>query len=118
MGSEANGASGTAEGSSAGSSATAGKGSDPRVVEALTTARQHPREDERLGAVRWLGDNAGPEQFDALQQIQINDPSPEVRRAAETAVNTVRERYSNSEWPGVPKNANPQDYMRNVPPPP
>ncbi|MBN1205535.1 MAG: HEAT repeat domain-containing protein [Myxococcaceae bacterium] len=102
----------------AGSSASAGKGGDPRVVEALNTARQHPRKEERLSALRWLGENAGPEQFDALQQIQIKDPSPEVRTAAELAVNTMRERHTNSEWPGVPKDARPQDYMRNVPPPP
>jgi hypothetical protein len=84
------------------------------VQKVLDLARRAERVDDRINAVRWLGENGTPQQFDALQDIQINDPSPEVRAAAEAAVNTLRTRRSNDAWPGVTPKADPQDYMRGV----
>ena len=89
-------------------------GQPSEVDKVLEVARRAPREDERLNAVRWLGENGAPQQFDALQDIQINDPSPQVRKAAELAVNTLRERRAKEPFPGVTPKKDPQDYMRDV----
>ncbi len=88
------------------------------VQQKLTVARQSPDESERLRAVKWLGEHADVYQFDALQQIQMNDPDPAVRQAAETAVNALRVRHADKPWPNIPQNADPRDYMRDVGEPP
>ena len=95
-----------------GAAVPAGQPSEADKV--LEVARRAPREDDRLNAVRWLGEHGAPQQFDALQDIQINDPSPQVRKAAELAVNTLRERRANEPFPGVTPKKDPQDYMRDV----
>lgn len=87
------------------------------VQRRLTVAQQSADESERLRAVKWLGEHAGVPQFEALQQIQMNDPDPQVRRAAEDATNLLRVRLAEEEWPGVPRNRDPRDYMRGVPEP-
>jgi hypothetical protein len=87
------------------------------VERKLTVARQSADESERLRAVKWLGEHADLYQFEALQQIQMNDPDAEVRRAAEAAANELRVRHADKPWPGIPQNADPQDYMRDVPEP-
>jgi hypothetical protein len=91
-----------------------GAGAASEVAKVLEVARQAPREDERINALRWLGENGTPAQFEALQEIQINDPSPVVRKSAELAVNTLRSRGATEEWPGVTPTKDPQDYMRGV----
>jgi hypothetical protein len=96
----------------------AGTGSGPaqasEVEKTLEVARKAPREDERINALRWLGANATPAQFEALQDIQIHDSSPEVRKAAELAANELRTRRAQEAWPGVTPKTDPQDYMRGV----
>jgi HEAT repeat protein len=103
---------GAAEAGSTGAAGVAGQRS--QVDKVLEAARKAERPDDRINAVRWLGDNGTAEQFDALQDIQINDPSPEVRAAAELAVNTLRTRRANDAWPGVTPKKDPQDYMRSI----
>lgn len=88
------------------------------VEQKLTVARQSADEAERLRAVKWLGEHADVHQFDALQQIQMNDPDAEVRRAAEAAVNALRVRHADKPWPGIPQDADPRDYMRDMDEPP
>ncbi|HVG63078.1 MAG TPA: hypothetical protein VNA24_31230 [Hyalangium sp.] len=87
------------------------------VERMLTVARQSADESERLRAVKWLGEHADLYQFEVLQQIQMNDPDAEVRRVAEAAANELRVRHADKPWPGIPQNADPQDYMRGVPEP-
>ncbi len=102
------------EGGAGTSGAVGAAGPSSEVAEVLEVARRAEREDDRINAVRWLGENGAPQQFDALQDIQIHDPSPQVRAAAEVAVNTLRTRRANEAWPGVTPKADPQDYMRGV----
>jgi hypothetical protein len=108
----ARGAAGAEEPGTAGAVGAAGPVSEAEKV--LEVARQAERVDDRINALRWLGENGETRLFDALQDIQINDPSPEVRAAAELAVNTLRRRRANDPWPGVTPKADPQDYMRGV----
>jgi hypothetical protein len=84
----------------------------------LKVAQQSSDETERLRAVKWLGAHADLYQFEVLQQIQMNDPDAQVRQAAEAAVNELRVRHADKEWPDIPRNADPRDYMRGVPEPP
>jgi len=81
----------------------------------LQVAQQSADESERLRAVKWLGAHADLYQFEALQQIQMNDPDAQVRQAAEAAVNELRVRHADKEWPNVPRNADPRAYMRKEP---
>jgi hypothetical protein len=87
------------------------------VERMLTVARQSPAEAERMRAVQWLGEHAELHQFEELQQIQMNDSSPEVRQAAERAANALRLRHADKQWPGITREADPQSYMRDVPEP-
>lgn len=113
--SEGTGESAQARANTVGAAGAAGAaGSASEVDKALELARRASREDDRINALRWLGQNAAPQQFDAMLDIQINDPSPEVRTAAELAVNELRRRLANETWPGVTPKADPQDYMRGV----
>jgi hypothetical protein len=88
------------------------------VEQKLTVARQSADEVERLSAVKWLGQHGDVHQLEALQQIQMNDPDAKVRQAAEVAANELRTRHADKPWPGVPQNADPRDYMRDVAEPP
>lgn len=101
-----------------GASGASGAGARTRVDEMVDLARQASREEDRVAAVRWLGENAETRYFDVLQDIQINDPSPAVRKAAEGAVNELRTRNAGAKWPGVTPVEDPQGYMRNVSPAP
>jgi hypothetical protein len=91
---------------------------DTDVVKRLEVSRRATTEEERIRALHWLADHADPRHFDALQQIQISDPSPEVRKAAEAAVTALLLRHRDSPWPGVTPVDDPQGYMRDVPAPP
>lgn len=84
---------------------------------AFATARGDRDPQRRVEALRWLGEYARQEHLDALQQIQIQDPAPEVRSAAEQAVNTLMARFMDQPWPGVAQGENPLDYMKDVPDP-
>jgi hypothetical protein len=113
--SEDTGESAQAQAGAAGTAGTAGAaGTVSEVDKALELARTAPREDDRINALRWLGENAAPQQFEAMQDIQIHDPSPAVRQAAEAAVNELRRRRANDAWPGVTPTTDPQDYMRGI----
>jgi hypothetical protein len=90
----------------------------PEVEEKLNVARQSADETARLSAVKWLGAHGDVHQFEALQQIQMNDPDEKVRQAAEAAANELRVRHADKQWPDIPKNADPRDYMRDVAEPP
>jgi hypothetical protein len=87
------------------------------IESALATARQDTPPQQRIEALRWLGQNATPEHFDALIQIQIQAPTPELRREAEAAVNALTSRFLHHPWPGVPQNQDPFEYMRDAPAP-
>jgi hypothetical protein len=112
------GAAGAGETGAAGETGSTGAVGSPgqpsEVEKVLEVARKGERPDDRINALRWLGDNGTTQQFDALQNIQINDPSPEVRAAAELAVNALRARRANDSWPGVTPTKDPQDYMRKA----
>lgn len=110
---EAGAAGARGEGGQPGTAGTAA-GQLSEAAKVLEVAQRSPREDDRINALRWLGENGTPQQFDALQDIQINDPSLQVRAAAETAVNTLRERRAKEPFPGVKPQEDPQDYMRGV----
>jgi hypothetical protein len=81
----------------------------------LQVAQQSSDDSGRLRAVKWLGEHADLYQFEALQQIQMSDPDEQVRQAAEAAANELRVRHADKEWPNVPRNADPRDYMRKAP---
>lgn len=85
--------------------------------QALNTARQHTDPQQRIEALQFLGEHALQEHLQTLQQIQIQDPAPEVRRAAEEAANTLMARFMGQPWPGVPSGEDPLGYMRGGPSP-
>jgi HEAT repeat protein len=84
------------------------------IEEAFITARQDSAPQRRLEALRFLGEHALPKDLDALQQIQIQDPAPEVRRAAEEATQLLMARFSGQPWPGIPSGHNPSSYMKET----
>lgn len=88
-----------------------------RIAEMLAVAQRAPSTEERLDAVRWLGRNGSPAQFDALLAIQIHDPDAAVRRAAEASSNELRSRHAHQPWPGVQTPADPFGYMDEEPHP-
>lgn len=79
--------------------------------DAFTTALQDTTSQRRIEALRFLGEHASQGDLEALQRIQIQDPSPEVRRAAEEAVHLLMRRFSGQPWPGIPSGKHPFDYM-------
>lgn len=87
------------------------------LEEALATARHDTKPQQRIEALQFLGEYARQEHLDALQQIQLQDPAPEVRRAAETAVHNLLARFTGQPWPGITSEENPFDYMKRVPSP-
>ncbi len=106
--------------SSSGSTRTAEANQElvvPGVEEALTAARQEMEPQRRVEALRFLGEHALQKHLNALQQIQIQDPAPEVRRAAEDAIHALMARFICQPWPGVPRQEDPFGYMRTDPSP-
>jgi hypothetical protein len=95
-------------------SAPAREGANAAVVDRLDISRKARTEEERIRALEWLANNAELEHFDAIQDIQINDPSPEVRKAAEAAVSAVLRRHRDSHFPQERVEKDPQGYMRDV----
>jgi len=83
----------------------------------LELSRRGLKEEDRLEALRWLAQHAEPRHFEAIQEIQINGSTPAVRMAAEEALNTLRVRHAESQWPGI-EPTDPQSYMRDAPSPP
>ncbi|HEX8819041.1 MAG TPA: HEAT repeat domain-containing protein [Archangium sp.] len=77
------------------------------LEEALATARQDATPQQRIKALQFLGEHARQQHLEALQQIQIQDPSPEVRRAAEAAVHLLLARFAGQPWPAIPSVENP-----------